>query len=97
MLFLVTLVHPPELCFGRKEYNEEGKRWFDGIKASAEKYDVKVHGTWVCPIEHVFYIMLESDDFKAVSAFLSPPILTHHSGKISPIITVEEAFETVQP
>jgi hypothetical protein len=93
----VTLVHPPELCFGRKEYNEEGKRWFDGIKASAEKYDVKVHGTWVCPIEHVFYIMLESDDFKAVSAFLSPPILTHHSGKISPIITVEEAFETVQP
>ena len=96
-MFLVTLVHPPELCFGRKEYNEEGKRWFDGIKASAEKYDVKVHGTWVCPIEHVFYIMLESDDFKAVSAFLSPPILTHHSGKISPIITVEEAFETVQP
>ncbi len=97
MLFLVTLVHAPELCFGRKEYNEEGKRWFDGIKASAEKYDVKVYGTWVCPIEHVFYIMLESNDFKAVSAFLSPPILTHHSGKISPIITVEEAFETVKP
>jgi hypothetical protein len=97
LLFLVTLVHPPELCFGRKEYNEEGKLWFDGMKASAEKYGVKVHGSWVCPIEHVFYIMLESNDFKAVSAFLSPPILTHHSGKISPIITVEEAFETVKP
>ena len=32
MLFLVTLVHPPELCFGRKEYNEEGKRWFTDMK-----------------------------------------------------------------
>jgi hypothetical protein len=96
LLFLVTLVHPPELCFGRKEYNEEGKRWFDNMKASAEKYGIKVHGTWVCPIEHVFYIMLESNDFKAISGFLSPPILTHHNGKISPIITVEEAFETVK-
>ena len=97
MLFLVTLVHPPELCFGKKEYNEEGKRWFTGMKASAEKYGVKVHGAWVCPIEHVFYMMLESNDFKAVSGFLSPPILTHHKGKISPLITVEEAFEAVTP
>ncbi len=97
MLFLVTLVHKPELCFGKKEYNEEGKQWFSGMKASAEKYGVKVHGAWVCPIELVFYIMLESDDFKAVSGFLSPPILTHHKGKISPLITTEEAFEAVEP
>jgi hypothetical protein len=97
LLFMVTLVHPPELCFGKKEYSEEGKRWFAEMKASAEKYGVKVHGTWVCPIEHVFYIMLESNDFKAVSGFLSPPILTHHNGKISPLITVEEAFEAVKP
>jgi hypothetical protein len=97
VLFMVTLVHAPELCFGKKEYNEEGKRWFTEMKASAEKYGIKVHGAWVCPIEHVFYIMLESNDFKAVSGFLSPPILTHHNGKISPLITVEEAFETVKP
>jgi len=97
LLFMVTLVHPPELCFGRKEYNEESKRWFTNMKASAETYGVKVHGTWVCPIEHTFYIMLESNDFKAVSGFLSPPILTHHKGKISPLITVEEAFKAVKP
>ena len=46
MLFLVTLVHSPELCFGRKEYNEEGKQWFDNMKASASKYGIKVQGTW---------------------------------------------------
>lgn len=97
MLFIVTLIHPPELCFGKEEYNEEGKRWFADLKSSAEKHNVKVHGSWVTPIEHTFYLMLESDDFKAISGFLSPPILTHHTGKISPIITVEEAFETVKP
>ena len=98
MLFLVTLVHSPELCFGRKEYNEEGKRWFTvDMKASAEKYGIKVHGAWLCSIEHTFYIMLESNDFKAVTGFLSPPVLTHHKGKITPLITTEEAFETVKP
>jgi hypothetical protein len=96
MLFMVTLVHSPELCFGKKEYNEEGKRWFADMKTSAEKYGIRVHGAYVCPIEHVFYLILESNDFKAVSGFLSPPILTHHSGKISPLITVEEAFEAVK-
>jgi hypothetical protein len=94
---MVTLVHSPELCFGKKEYNEEGRRWFNGMKASAAKYGVKVHGVWVCPIEHVFYVLLESNDFKAVSGLLSPPILTHHTGKVSPVITVEEAFQMVQP
>jgi hypothetical protein len=93
----VTLAHSPELCFGRKEYNKEGKEWLNGMKASAKKHGVKVHGAWVCPIEHVFYMMLESNDFKALSGFLSPPILTHHKGKISPLITFEEAFETVKP
>ena len=97
LLFLVTLVHTPELCFAKKEFNEEGKQWFANMKTSAEQHGVKLYGAWVCPIEHVFYIMLESNDFKSVSGFLSPPILTHHSGKISPLITVEEAFETVKP
>ncbi len=97
MLFMVTLIHTPELCFGQKEYNEEGKRWFANMRTSAEKYGIKVHGAYACPIEHVFYLLIESNDFKAVSGFLSPPILTHHEGKISPIITVEEAFETVKP
>jgi hypothetical protein len=67
------------------------------MKTSAEKNGVKVHGAWVYSIEHFLYIMLESNDFKAVSAFLNPPVLTHHKGKISSLITVEEAFEIVKP
>jgi len=92
----VTLIHPLDQCFARKEYVEEGKEWFTGMKASAEKLGIKVQGAWICPIEHVFYIMLESNDFKAVSSFLSPPLLTHHNGKITPILTWEEAYESVK-
>jgi hypothetical protein len=95
MLFLLTLTHTPELCFAKKEYREEARQWFIYSKESAQKYNVKLLGSYVCPIEHTFYILLESDNFKSLSGFLSPPILTHHSAKITPLITVDDAFETV--
>ncbi len=91
------MVHPPQLCFARKEYNESAKQWLNNMKASAEKHGIKVNGSWICPVEHTLYFMLESNDFKAISGFLSPPMLTHHKGKISPLITLEQAFEVVQP
>jgi hypothetical protein len=97
MLFLVTLVHPPDLCLARKEYYDIGKQWFDDMKESARKLNVKVHGSYVCPIEHTFYLLIESDNFKAVSGFLGPPMLTHHSAKITPLITVDDAYETIKP
>lgn len=92
MLFVATLVHSPEQCFGRKEYAAEGKRWTEEMKNSAKKLGVKIHGAYVAPNEHTFFLILESDDFKAVSEFLGPPILTHHSARIFPVITFEEAF-----
>jgi len=55
--------------------------------------DIKIHGAYVSPNEHTFYFVLEADNFDASSDFLSPPMLTHHSGKVSSIMTVEEAFK----
>ena len=42
---------------------------------------------------HMFYFILECNDFKSVSTFLGPPMLTHHSAKIAPVISLEETFE----
>jgi len=53
----------------------------------------KLHGAYVSPNEHTFYFVLEADNFNAISDFLRPPMLTHHNGKVSPIMTVEEAFK----
>ena len=92
MLFVVTLVHTPELCFGNKQYQEEGLKYVQGMRGLAEKLKVNVHGFYICPNEHTFYFVLETDDLKALSELLGPPVLTHHSAKITPVITAEEAF-----
>lgn len=92
MIFVATLTHSPELCFGDPSYKEQGKKWIQNMRESAKKLGVTIHGAYVSPNEHTFYFVLESDSFGAISDFLSPPILTHHSGRVSPVITVEEAF-----
>src|SRR3990172_8008761 len=91
-MFVASLAHTPEQCFGRKEYAAEGKRWAGELKSSAKKLGVKVHGAHVCTNEHTFYFVLESNDYKAVSELLGPPMLTHSSGRVSPVVAIEEAF-----
>ncbi|SES68116.1 hypothetical protein SAMN04488587_0548 [Methanococcoides vulcani] len=93
MLFMISLEHTPEQCFGREEYKEEMKQWAGEMRSSAEKLGIKINGAYVCPNEHIFYFILESDSLKAISEFFKPPMLTHHTGKISPIMTIEEATE----
>jgi len=93
LLFLIALTHKPEQCFARKEYSAEGKRWVEEMRKSADNMGIKLHGAYICPNEHTFYFVLVSDNLTAVSEFLGPPMLTHHTGRVSPVITVEEAFE----
>ena len=92
MLFVITLEHSPDLCFARKEYTIEGKRWQDSIGERAKSLGIKVHGFYVSTIEHTFYFIIEADDTRAISEFFSPPFLTHHKGRISPVIAPQEAF-----
>ena len=92
MKFVVTLTHTPEQCLARKEYMEEGKQWIKQMQESADKLGVKIEGAYITPNEHMFYFILECNDFKSISTFLGPPMLTHHSAKVAPVMTLEEAF-----
>lgn len=92
MLFVVTLEHPPELCFARQEYTAEGKLWLDSMGERAKTLGIKIHGAFVSTIEHTFYFIIETDDARVFSEFFSPPFLTHHGARISPVITLQEAF-----
>ena len=92
MLFVITLEHPPELCFARKEYAAEAKRWLDSLEERAKPLGIKIHGAYVSTIEHTFYFILEADDVRAISEFFSPPFLTHHKARISPVIESQKAF-----
>jgi hypothetical protein len=92
MLFVITLEHPPELCLARKEYVPEAKRWQDSLEERAKSLGIKIHGAYVSTIEHTFYFILEADDVRAISEFFSPPFLTHHKARISPVIESQKAF-----
>ena len=93
MLFVITLEHPPELCLARKEYVAEGKHWQDSLEERAKSLGMKIHGAYVSTIEHTFYFVLETNDAKAISEFFSPPFLTHHKARISPVIDIQTAFD----
>jgi hypothetical protein len=95
MMFVATLVHPPELCLARKEFSTEAKRWIDGMNDLAKKLNVKIHGAYSCPNEHTFYFVLESDDLKAISEFFSGVMLTNNKGHISPVIPIKVASDTL--
>ena len=92
MLFVVTLEHPPELCFAKKEYTADGKRWLDSVEERAKPLGIKIHGAYVSTIEHTYYFILETDNVKAISEFFSPPFLTHHKARISPVFEIQKAF-----
>ena len=95
MMFVATLVHPPELCLARKEFGAEAKRWIDGMNDLAKKLSITIHGAYSSPNEHTFYFILESDDLKAIPAFFSGVMLMNNKGHISPVIPIKVASDTL--
>ncbi len=91
MLFVITLEHSPELCLARKEYVTGIKTWQESVEERAKSLGIKIHGAYVSMIEHIFYFVLETDNVKAISEFFSPPMLTHHKARISPVIETKVA------
>jgi L-rhamnose mutarotase len=94
MYFIAQLTHPPELCFGRPEHKEEAKELQEFLE-NMEKYEkeagVTKHGFYLNSNEHTFYFILEADNYSKISKFLGfGPVLTHHTAKITPVVTLEE-------
>lgn len=97
MFFIARLTHPPELCFVRPEHKEKANELREFIE-NMEKYEkeagVKKHGFYLNSNEHTFYFILEADNFSKISKFLGfGPVLTHHTAKITPVVTLEETLE----
>jgi hypothetical protein len=60
MLFVVTHVHPPELCPGDNPELVKKTVGVMGSKAHAEKSGVKVLGSYMAPEEHTFFFIMMS-------------------------------------
>ena len=95
MKFIATLSHEPEDCWAREENQEKARAWIAEMDQRADEYDIELHGTFVTPNEHTFYIILESGDFGSVTGFLGPPFLEDHDGHIAPVISLERGVAAV--
>ena len=92
-MYVVTLRHTPELCLAREEFAPAFKPWIDGMEDQAKKLGMRIHGAYACPNEHTFYFILEAGDLKDITAFFSGIMLTNHSGKVSPVVSLREATD----
>jgi hypothetical protein len=97
LIVIAQLTHSPELCFGRPEHSEQYDKLFEYLN-NMEKWEkeagVKLHGFYLNASEHTFYFILEADSFLNISKFLGvEPILTHHTAKITPVVTLEQTLE----
>lgn len=94
MLVIAQLTHPPELCFGRPEHKENAKKFMEfmtNIKKYEKEAGVTLKGYYLNSNEHTFFIILEGDNYSNISKFLGfEPLLTHHTAKITPVVTLEE-------
>ena len=97
MFFIAQLTHPPELCFGRSEHREDYNKILEFME-NMDKYEkeagVKRHGFYLNSNEHTFYFILEADNFLKISKFLGfGPLLTHHTAKITPVVSYQETID----
>jgi hypothetical protein len=97
VIFIAQLTHPPELCFGRPEHKEiagELMEFMENMERYEKEAGVKRHGFYLNSNEHTFTFILEADNFLKISKFLGVgPLLTHHTAKITPVVSLEETLE----
>lgn len=96
MRFVVTTKHSTDHCWAREENREKADEWVEGMDERAEEAGVDIHDVFIAPNEHVFYLILEADDFASVSAFLGPPFLQDHDADVVPVMTVGEVDEMLE-
>jgi L-rhamnose mutarotase len=97
LIVIAQLTHSPELCFGRPEHKEnynELKDFMENMEKYEKEAGVKKHGFYLNSNEHTFYFIIEADNYRKISKFLGySPLLTHHTAKITPVVTLEETLE----
>jgi hypothetical protein len=91
MLFMVIHTHTPELCPSDKP--ELIKKTTDVLtsKAHAKKCGVKVLGSYIAPLEHTLFFIIESDDYGKIVDFFRP-YMKIGTPRIIPVGVLEEVL-----
>ncbi len=93
-VYVAHWTHTPENCPGR---SDEGammlSKFWEGRKM-AEKKGVTILGAYATVTEHDFFIILEANDYNTVVEFFRP-LLPSQTGKIVPVLTMDECLQVV--
>jgi hypothetical protein len=89
MLFQVTHTHTSASCPGQSP--EQVKRITDWWQAMKNTPGVKVLVGYVSPMDHVFHITVEADDYPTLARALGP-LNTIGQGHTSPVLTMDQVF-----
>jgi len=89
MIFQVTHTHSHETCPGvHSDKLSTFGEWWDAVKKNP---NIKVLGGYVSPMDHVFHVTVEADDFNVVTRAMGP-LNSIGTGHISGVITLDAAL-----
>jgi hypothetical protein len=89
MLFQVIHTHTSEDCPARSpEQTKPVSAWWQSLKKTP---GVKVLAGMVSPLDHTFYITVESDDYATLARTLGP-LVSIGTGRVIPVLTLDQTF-----
>ena len=94
-MFHLQMTHSPESCWGREEHEGKAEQFVERIETAEESHSVTVHSAMVAPIEHTFYLLVESDTYENLTEFLQGPIGQDHEADVVPVTTLHGAMDAL--
>jgi len=95
MIFHVRLTHSPENCWARDEHGGKAEEFDTRIEDAEGSHGVRVHSAMVSPVEHTFYLLVESDTYEGLTSLLSGSIGQDHEADVVPVMTLRGAMKTL--
>ncbi len=89
MLFEVVHTHTSEMCPARSpEQLKPLSNWWQSLKKTP---GVKVLAGYVSPLDHMFYITVEADDYPTLARALGP-LMSFGTGQVIPVLGLDQAL-----
>lgn len=96
MLFVAHWTHTPENCPGRSNEGAQMLIEFWEQREEAERKGMKILGAYVGATEHVYFIIIQANNYQSILEFFAPLVSTQR-GTIHPVTTMDEWTLFIQP
>ena len=89
MLFQIVHSHTSQMCPAQSpEATKQISEWWQAMKKTP---GVKVLAGTVSPLEHIYYITVEADDYAILTRALGP-LVGIGTGKVIPVLTLDQTL-----